>query len=83
MGKSLVNADHDRKFLKDAQDDVSVQFYLEDDNGVFACIRGFIGGDEPFTKTEKENFALDKFSEYGDNAISIIASLVFQTRIPS
>ena len=80
MGKSLVNADHDRKFLKDAQDDVSVQFYLEDDNGVFACIRGFIGGDEPFTKTEKENFALDKFSEYGDNSISITGKLMIDAK---
>ena len=61
MGKTIKDVDHNKQLLKDHRDDDAVQFFLEDDDGVFACLRTFFSSDTSITSTEIKDYGLEKF----------------------
>ena len=60
MGKTIKDVDHNKLLLKDHRDDDAVQFFLEDDDGVFACLRTFFSSDTSITSTEIKDYGLEK-----------------------
>lgn len=80
MGKTLADVDHENKLLKDDRDDHSVQFYLEDEDGVVACLRSFVSEEKPFTSEEIDDFALNRFSSFEKGSISLTGKLMIDPK---
>ena len=80
MGKTIADVDHDNQLLKDHRDDDAVQFYLEDDEGVFACLRTFFSGDKPFTAEEIEDYGLEKFLDFKKDVICLSGKLMIDAK---
>lgn len=80
MGKTITDVDHENKLLKDDRDDHSVQFYLEDEDGVVACLRSFVSEEKPFTSEEIDDFALNLFSSFEKGSISLTGKLMIDPK---
>jgi hypothetical protein len=80
MGKTITDVDHENKLLKDDRDDHSVQFYLEDEDGIVACLRSFVSEEKPFTSEEIDDFALNLFSSFEKGSISLTGKLMIDPK---
>jgi len=80
MGKTLANVDHENKLLKDDRDDHAVQFYLEDEDGVVACLRSFVSEEKPFTSEEIEDYSLNLFSSFEKGSICLTSKLMIDSK---
>lgn len=80
MGKKISDADHNQKILKDSNDENAVHFYLQDSNGIAACLRTNFSMDASFSKEDIQNYSMNKFSEYALD-LSISSKLMIAPRL--
>ena len=80
MGKTIKDVDHNKQLLKDHRDDDAVQFFLEDDDGVFACLRTFFSSDTSITSTEIKDYGLEKFLAFNPSSICLSGKLMIDAK---
>ena len=80
MGKTIKDVDHNNQLLKNHTHHDPVKFYLEDDDGVFACLRTFFSSDTSITSTEIKDYGLEKFLAFNPASLGLSGTLMIDPK---
>lgn len=76
MGKKRAYIDYENKRIVDALDETARLLYVECDGRIIGTLRMNIGSETEFSEKHRKHYALDRFKEFGDAALSYTSRLM-------